>query len=79
MYYNIIINSVINRDKKLYNLIEAITHTRTPTIPDIKLLDDPLIPMVESIVKAADKRKAGSISAIQCLPSYRSHLVYDSY
>jgi len=60
-----------NRDKRLKNILEETDFVRnkTPFGEDgtaiVPLNDDPSVPMVKSIVRAADKRKAGYISAMR--------------
>lgn len=43
-------------------LLEQVDYNRVQSEPPVPLLEDPLIPMVEKIVIAADKRKAVAIS-----------------
>lgn len=50
---------------KLEKLMQSVDYIRTPSIPEFKLVDDPLLPFVETIVSAADKRKASYINAIR--------------
>jgi hypothetical protein len=39
-------------------LLEQVDYNRVRTVAKTTLTEDPLIPMIEKIVKAADKRKA---------------------
>jgi hypothetical protein len=39
-------------------MLEQVEYARIRAEPKTSLVDDPLIPMIEKIVKAADKRKA---------------------
>lgn len=39
-------------------LLEQVDYNRVRSIAKTSLTEDPLIPMIEKIVKAADKRKA---------------------
>ncbi|KAJ1431230.1 hypothetical protein B484DRAFT_448493 [Ochromonadaceae sp. CCMP2298] len=54
-----------NRDKTLSNMIDSITYSRARGEPMVSLADDPLVPMVEAIVKSADMRKAASIKVLR--------------
>lgn len=53
------------RDFMLEQMLESVDYTRSKNPPQIPLLQDPLLPMVNAIVVAADKRKAGAISAFR--------------
>eukprot|EP01038_Epipyxis_sp_PR26KG_P012025 gene12025-16096_t len=54
-----------NRDKQVSKWIESIEYDRVKSKPPTTLMEDPLIPLVESIIIAADKRKAVEISAFR--------------
>lgn len=54
-----------NRDKRLIKIMESIEQERVQAVPEFSLYEDPLMPMVETIVKAADSRKATEISAFR--------------
>ena len=56
-----------NRDKRIQNILDIIDYSRDRNSAEIPvaLLDDPLVPLVETIVRAADKRKASFISAFR--------------
>lgn len=54
-----------NRDKNLSKIIEEVTYTRPKQVNSIAIKDDPLYPMIETIVTAADNRKAGAIAALR--------------
>ena len=54
-----------NRDKNLSKIIEEVTYTRPKQVNSIAIKDDPLYPMIETIVTAADNRKAGAITALR--------------
>ena len=49
----------------LYSLAESVEFIRRTLPPQIPLMEDPLIPMINVIVNAADARKATSISAFR--------------
>jgi len=53
------------RDYMLEQVLESVDFTRSKAPPQIPLLQDPLLPMVEMVALAADKRKASSISAFR--------------
>jgi len=53
------------KQKRLSNLLNSVDFVRTPSEHETVLKDDPLIPLVETIVLAADKRKATYISAFR--------------
>lgn len=53
------------RDTMLEQILESVDYTRSKAAPQISLLQDPLLPMVKTIALAADKRKAGIISAFR--------------
>lgn len=50
---------------KVEKLLKDTDYIRTPTAHEFSINDDPLIPFVETIVLAADNRKATSISALR--------------
>ena len=54
-----------NRDKNLSKIIEEVTYKRPKQENSIAIKDDPLYPMIETIVTAADNRKAGAIAALR--------------
>jgi hypothetical protein len=56
------------RDRRLAEILDAIEYDRSSDkdfVPAVPLAKDPLIPLIESVVKAADKRKASSISVFR--------------
>jgi ribosome-associated protein len=53
------------RDKVLKNILDSVDFKRKPDVPVSSVMEDPLIPMIESIVVAADQRKATYISAFR--------------
>lgn len=57
--------SLTNRDKMLANILEQTEFHRTGQYVPIPLAEDPLLPLVEAIALAADKRKAGTIQAFR--------------
>jgi ribosome-associated protein len=46
-------------------LLDQVDYNRIRSVNTVKLADDPLVPMVEAIVSAADKRKASVVSAFR--------------
>ena len=54
-----------NRDKMIAGILEDTEFLRASNPPPIPLSEDPLLPMVEDIIRAADKRKATNIKAIR--------------
>jgi ribosome-associated protein len=63
--YNNVRKKPNNRDKKVMNLLDEIDNQRERNDPQCKIEQDPELPMVEAIVRAADKRKATSISVFR--------------
>lgn len=63
--YNDVRKTPNKRDKNIEKLLDAIDHSRVSSEPQIALADDPELPMVETIVRAADKRKATSVSVFR--------------
>ena len=55
-------NPKTNRDKKLSKMLESVDYNRVRSTPPTTLLEDPLVPLVYKIVKAADSRKASDIA-----------------
>lgn len=55
----------INKVKgtKYEKILNSVDYIRDKVVPETKIIDDELYPFVETIVKAADKRKASSLSA----------------
>ena len=53
------------RDRSLAGILESVEFIRRTLPPQIPLMEDPLIPMINVIVNAADARKATSISAFR--------------
>lgn len=58
-----------HKDRKLSKTLESINNSRNILSNNMlgKIEDDPLIPMVEKVVIAADMRKAASISALRVM------------
>ena len=54
-----------NRDKMIAGILEDTEFLRASNPPPIPLSEDPLLPMVEDAIRAADKRKAKNIKAIR--------------
>ena len=50
-----------NRDKMFTKILESVDYNRMRSPPPTSLENDPLIPLVNKIVKAADSRKAADI------------------
>ena len=64
--YNDIPKKLNNRDKRFVKILEDLTYTRERSSEIcVALLEDPLLPTVEAMVRAADKRKAVSISVFR--------------
>lgn len=53
------------RDQMIAGILEDTEFLRASNPPPIALKDDPLLPMVEEVIRAADKRKAKNIKAIR--------------
>ena len=53
------------RDHMLEQMLESVDYTRSKAPPQVALAEDPMLPVVKTIALAADKRKAGSISAFR--------------
>jgi ribosome-associated protein len=53
------------RDRKMQNILEAVDFSRKPVAPSAPLMEDPLIPMIDAIVNAADQRKATYMAAFR--------------
>lgn len=53
------------RDTMLEQILESVDFTRSKAPPQVPIATDPLLPMVQAIALAADKRKAGSINAFR--------------
>lgn len=54
------------RDTRLETMLESVEYSRsTSDYKPLPIREDPLVPMVEAIVRAADKRKATSINAFR--------------
>lgn len=53
------------RDTMLEQILESVDFTRSKAPPQVPIAQDPLLPMVQAIALAADKRKAGSINAFR--------------
>jgi len=59
-------NSSENRKGKKYKkLLELVDYKRSPAGPEIKIDEDPMIPMVRTALRAADARKASSMAAFR--------------
>ncbi len=54
-----------NRDKNLSKILEEVTYARPKITNSIAIKDDPLYSMIETVVAAADNRKAGAITALR--------------
>ena len=46
-------------------MVDSMKHIRDQSISLVALADDPLVPLVETAVRAADMRKAASVSALR--------------
>lgn len=57
-----------NRDKRISNVMSIMKRTRISCEPIKDMKKDPLIPMIETIVKSADDRRATSISVLHVYP-----------
>ena len=53
------------RDKRIEAVLEKVEYSRTKEAPRSPLAEDPLMPQIETIVRAADSRKATSISVFR--------------
>jgi ribosome-associated protein len=54
-----------NRDKNLSKILEEVTYARPKITNSIAIKDDPLYSMIETVIAAADNRKAGAITALR--------------
>jgi len=59
------IKSPTNRDKTIQNMLDNLPFVREVSTPQIKMEDDPELPIVFSAVKAADGRKGRNINAMR--------------
>ena len=57
--------ALTKRDRNVDGLLESMKHIRGKDFVQVALQEDPLVPMVEVAVKAADMRKAASVVALR--------------
>lgn len=62
---NALRNPGTKRNKQMKNILQSLVDERNPKLPDIALSEDPILPMVEAAVRAADKRKAPYINSFR--------------
>ena len=61
----ILYEKITNRDKQLNRMFDAMQQARIQTPADTLLINDPLLPKVESIAKTAELKKASSVRALR--------------